>query len=281
MKSGMAILSVQSRVTSGYVGNAAATPLLQRLGYTAWPIDTVTFSNHPAHGPYRGKLTPANDVTDLIDGLDGRGLLADCDALLSGYLGSAAMGPVVLETARRIRHANAAAVWICDPVMGDNGEFYVANGIPKFFRDRALPAADILLPNAFEASYLSGIQIGSEATAIDAVGIIMKKGPGTVIITGLRDGSTVSAIAATATGIWRCTSPAIDIPASGAGDVFAALFTGHYLRSREIATALSQAVSGVHAILSVTEEAGSIDLNLVGGLPKLDNPEIFPAESVG
>lgn len=276
----MAILSIQSRVSSGYVGNAAATPILQRLGYTVWPVDTVALSNHPAHGAFRGGPRPAAEIAALVDGLADRGLLARCDAVLTGYLGMAATGPAVLESAIRVRAAHDGALWICDPVMGDNGTFYVEAGLPDFFRDRALPAADVILPNAFEAEFLSRRSIAGAAEGAEAAAALLAQGPAAVIISGLRHGSGISAVAANADGCWRCMAPVVDAPAHGAGDVFAALFTGDFLKAHDLPGALAIAVAGTHAILEATRAAGGDDLELVAALPRLDTLEPFAVEKI-
>jgi len=276
----MAILSIQSRVTSGYVGNAVAAPLLQRLGDTVWPIDTVVFSNHPAHGAFRGGVRPAEEVSALVAGLAERSLLSACDALLSGYLGSMENGRAVQQAADRIKRANNRALWFCDPVMGDNGTFYVADGIPAFFRDAALPRADIILPNTFEAAYLSGIAADTTDGAARAATILRQKGPSVAVVTGLRRGGSVGAIAAAADGCWLCMAPAIDIPAHGAGDAFAALFTGHFLSTRDLPGALGLAAAGIHAILSMTAEKKSDELCLIETLPQLDTLQPFPVDKI-
>ena len=273
----MPILSIQSRVTSGYVGNAAATPVLQRVGRTVWPIDTVVFSNHPAHGRYRGGVRPAAEIETLVDGLDTRGLLAGCVAVLSGYLGAAA-GPVVLDAVARVRAANPRAVWGCDPVMGDDGEFYVGDGIAAFFSDRAVPAADIITPNTFEAGILSGMAIETPDEAIRAARHLLTMGPRIVVITGIRSGASIACVVATACGVWRVDAPVIDVAAQGAGDTLTALFLGHYLDSGDVATALARAVSGVHAVLAATASTGTDELALIAALDSaVCPPQIFPA----
>lgn len=268
----MAILSIQSRVTSGYVGNAAATPVLQRLGREVWPIDTVAYSNHPAHGAFTGDARPAREVAALIDGLADRKLLGRCEAMLSGYLGTAETGPVVLDAAARIRAANPTALWCCDPVMGDDGAFYVAEGIAEFFRDTALPAADIVTPNAFEAGYLCGRTIASAGDAVLAARLLRERGPRVVVVTGLKRGQSIGAIAATADGVWLAETPMIQSAAYGTGDVFAALFLGHYLRTNDAPDSLGLAVSGVHAVLRATAEAAADDLRLIESLDALRDP---------
>ena len=276
----MAILSIQSRVTSGYVGNAAAVPILQRLGRTVWPIDTVALSNHPAHGSHSGGARPAAEIETLVHGLRKQHLLARCDAVLSGYLGTAETGPVVLAAASQVREDNPDALWCCDPVMGDHGEFYVVEGIPEFFRDAALPAADLILPNAFEASYLSGVSIGSAGDAAKAAGILLEAGPRTVVISGIAQGNGLGALVATVDGCWQCMAPALDAPAYGAGDAFAALFANYYLAPANAPEALSRAVDGVHQILQATAAANTADLALVPALPCLDNLAGLPVDRI-
>ncbi|NKB55173.1 MAG: pyridoxal kinase [Alphaproteobacteria bacterium] len=277
----MAILSIQSRVTSGYVGNAAAVPILQRLGHTVWPIDTVAFSNHPAHGAYRGDKRRAEEISSLVQGLDERNLLPQCDALLTGYLGSAAAGPTVLDAAMRARLANPDAIWCCDPVMGDNGAFYVEDGIPAFFQNVALPAADMILPNAFEAAYLSGLPIDTIDDAIRSANALLDKGPKTVVLTGLQNEGSVGALVAQAGDVWRCMATPIDVTAHGAGDVFAALFVGRYVRSHNAADALGFATAGVRSILQMTADRHAVDLRLIDALPALDGLSALPVEKVG
>ena len=277
----MKILSIQSRVTSGYVGNAVAVPILQRLGCTVWPIDTVTFSNHPALGAHTGGIRPAPEIEMLVGGLCNQNLLAQCDAILTGYLGSANIGPVVLAAVQRIRDANPAALWCCDPVMGDHGQFYVAEDIPRFFRNKALPIADIILPNAFEAEYLSGISVTTVSEAAKAASSLLAKGPKTVIITGVIEGDQLGAVAADATGCWVCLASAIAAPTYGAGDAFTSLFVSHYLTSNNLPKALGHAVNGIHEILSATAKARTADLNLIAALPALDGLAPLPVKRIG
>src|SRR6266852_8141933 len=91
------VLSVQSRVAYGHVGNAASVFPLQRLGIEAWALDTVAFSNHTGHGRWRGSAVPAAVIADLFEGIAELGVLPRIDAVLSGYLGDAAIGPVLLD----------------------------------------------------------------------------------------------------------------------------------------------------------------------------------------
>jgi len=151
------ILSVQSSVAYGHVGNSAAVFPLQRLGHEVWPVLTVHFSNHTGYGAWRGPLLDPADVAEVIAGIGDRGVLGQADAVLSGYQGDPAMGAVILDAVATVKAANPAAVYCCDPVMGDVGRgMFVKPGIPEFLRDSVVPMADIVTPNHFELDFLAG-----------------------------------------------------------------------------------------------------------------------------
>jgi pyridoxine kinase len=152
----MNVISIQSHVAYGHVGNSAAVFALQRLGVEVWPVHTVQFSNHTGYPDWQGQAFGADHIAAVIDGLAARGALARCDALLTGYIGDPALGAVVADTARRLRAANPRALWVCDPVMGDHGKgLFVREGVPEFMAGTALPAADVVTPNLFELELLS------------------------------------------------------------------------------------------------------------------------------
>ena len=183
----MQVLSVQSSVAYGHVGNAAATFPLQRLGHEVWPVATVNYSNHPGHGSYRGGVYHATDVAETLDEIERRGGFHRCDAVLSGFLGSPATGPVLLNAVDRIKRANPEALYVLDPVIGDAERgVYVADGIAEFFRDEALKRADIVMPNLFELEQLSGRTIRDVDTAVGAAASLLDYGPSTIVVTGVR-----------------------------------------------------------------------------------------------
>ena len=182
----MRFLSLQSHVAYGYVGNRAATFPLQRLGHEVWAVNTVEFSNHTGYGAWRGRTAPADQVAEIVQGIEALGLLPRCDALLTGYVGDAALADVVLDTARRVRAANAKAVWCCDPVLGDvDTGIYVKPGIDTFFRERAIPAADLVTPNHFELEHLTGRKVSTMDEALAAARSLLN-GPRLALITSLR-----------------------------------------------------------------------------------------------
>src|SRR5215510_7441065 len=182
----MNILSIQSHVAYGHVGNAAAVFPLQRLGIEVWPIHTVQFSNHTGYGQWRGRVFDAEMIRDVVQGIDERGVLGSCDGVLSGYMGSADIGEAILDAVARVKHANPLAQYCCDPVIGDVGRgVFVRPGIPEFMRERAVPSADVVTPNQFELDMLTGLTSRTVDEAVRACGAIHAMGPKTVLVTSL------------------------------------------------------------------------------------------------
>src|ERR687893_98475 len=174
----MNILSIQSHVAFGHVGNASAVFPMQRLGCEVWPIHTVQFSNHTGYGDWKGRVFDGPAIEEIVEGIAERGVLPSCDGVLSGYMGSADIGTAILSAEARGREADPGAAYCCDPVIGDVGRgVFVRPGIPEFMRDHAVPAADIVTPNQFELDYLSGLPTATVADAKTAAAAVHRLGP--------------------------------------------------------------------------------------------------------
>ncbi len=284
----MSILSIQSHVAYGHVGNAAAVFPLQRLGFEVWPVHTVQFSNHLGYGDWQGQVFTADHIGSVIDGIAARGALDACAAVLSGYLGTASLGRVVANTVRRVRGANPSALYLCDPVMGDIGiGLYVRDDIPEFLRTHAVPLADILTPNLFELEHLTACRIDNRAEAVAAARSLLALGPTVVVVTSLRHDETpadaIDILAVTTDGAWQVRTPylPLDTPVNGAGDALAALFLGHYLKTREVPESLADTAAAVFAIVSATHAAGTRELQLVAAQEAMVRPSRrFPVERI-
>nr|WP_314072261.1 pyridoxal kinase PdxY [uncultured Roseococcus sp.] len=280
----MNILSIQSWVAYGHVGNASAVFPLQRLGAGVWAVNTVQFSNHTGYGAWRGQVFGAPLVRDCLRGIAERGVLPRCDAVLTGYMGDAAIGEAILETVAEVKAANPAALWCCDPVLGDDESgIYVRPGIPEFFRERALPLADIATPNRFELEWLTGRKITDLESAKAAVTALQAMGPRCVLLTSLAlpdmPPGRIGMLAAEGGQFFRVTTPELPISVNGAGDAIAALFLFHRLQSGDVATALSKACSSIFGLLRRTAEAGSREILLVAAQEEFVAPsQVFEAE---
>ncbi len=283
-RSAMNILSIQSWVAYGHVGNASAMFPLQRLGAEVWAVNTVQFSNHTGYGAWTGQVFEGAAVRDLVDGIAARGVLPSCDAVLSGYMGDPGIGGAILDAVARVRAANPDALYCCDPVIGDQGPgVYVRPGIPELMRDRAVPAADILTPNQFELEHLTGQCTATLAGAREAVAqlgsMMAPGGPRIVLATSLRTDDTppdaVDMLAADADGAHLLRTPLLPLDVNGAGDAAAALFLFHYLRTRQAQAALEAAGSAVHGLLRRTADAGSREILIVAAQDEFVSPSVW------
>ena len=287
----MNILSIQSWVAYGHVGNASAMFPLQRLGAEVWAVHTVQFSNHTGYGAWTGQVFGGDAVRAVVDGIAARGVLPGCDAVLSGYLGDAGVGEAVLDAVARVRAANPLATYCCDPVIGDTGRgVFVRDGIPDLIRTRAVPAADILTPNGFELEHLTGLPVHTLPGARAAVAALQARmapaGPATVLVTSLRTDETpadaLDMLAADRTGAWLLRTPLLPVEVNGAGDAIAALFLFHRLRTGRAADALAAAGSSIHGLLRRTAEAGSREILMVAAQDEFVTPSRrFAPQSVG
>ncbi|MEV1146211.1 pyridoxal kinase PdxY [Micromonospora sp. NPDC049799] len=273
----MKILSIQSSVAYGHVGNSAAVFPLQRLGHEVWPVLTVHFSNHTGYGAWRGPLLAPADVAEVIEGIADRGVLGSADAVLSGYQGDPAMGAVILDAVDRVKAANPEAVYCCDPVMGDVGRgMFVRPGIPEYLRDVVVPRADIITPNQFELEFLSGRSTDSPEALLEAVDVVRATGPRHVLVTSVLHGDvpqgSLEVVAVSDEGAWAVTTPLLPISPNGGGDVTAALYLAHLHTTGSPATALERTTAAIFAVLEATLAAGTREIQLIAAQEAIADP---------
>lgn len=286
------ILSIQSWVAYGHVGNAAAVFPLQRLGFEVSAIHTVQFSNHTGYGEWTGKVFPPEDISELIDGVEARAALGSFAAVLSGYMGSVGTVEAVVKAVQRVREANPEALYCCDPVMGDFGRgVFVHQDLPAPIAELAVPEADIVVPNHFELELLTDRKISTLDDALSAAQALRQRmregGPRIVVVTSLTRSdapeNSIETLAVSDEGTWLCRTPMLplDPPRNGTGDTIAALFLGHYLRTGEVSKALSLSMSALYALLEYTHKAGTREIGLVAIQDELLRPEqVFEAQQV-
>lgn len=280
------ILSVQSSVCYGHVGNSAVVFPLMRRGIEVWPVYTVLFSNHPDYGSLRGQSVPGDQVAELVRGIDEQGFLSGADAVLSGYLGTAGAGDAVLESVHRLKAANPDAIYCCDPVMGDDDSgVYVEDGIPELMRTDLIPAAQVIAPNQFELGLLSGKPVDSIDQVVSAAESVLTLGPRTVLVTSVGTPDRpdrLTMVAVTATGAWSVSTPKFDRIFKGSGDLVTAVFLGSLLDSGEPTRALADAAAVTYVVLETTVQAGSRELALVAAQDQIAHPSTtFPLTRLG
>ena len=273
-----AVLSIQSAVACGHVGNSAATLPLQRLGFDVLAVNTVLLAHHPGHGRWRGhKVAPA-EIAEILLGLEQHGVLGRCAAVVSGYLGDPAVADLVLRAVAAVRAARPDALYLCDPVIGDDHSgVFVAAGIPERMQKDLVPAADLVTPNRFELARLTGQEVADLPTALAASAALRARGPRLVVATGLPlpdRPDALGVLAETADEAWLVTTPRRPVALGGTGDAFSALLLGHYLRGRDLRHALERAVSAVFALVERSCEQGANELPLVALQDQLATPSV-------
>lgn len=270
------ILSIQSSVAYGHVGNSAATFPLMRRGVEVWPVFTVHFSNNTGYPDWRGPLLSASDILEVVRGIDDRGVLGRCDAVLSGYQGAEDVGRTVLEAVELVRSRNPDAVYCCDPVMGDiDRGVYVKPGIPDFMRTKVVPAAQLITPNQFELGLLTGLPTDTVEQVVIAADAVRALGPDTVMITSVTtaaDPDALSMITVGADGAWQVTTPLLPQEFTGAGDMASALFLGGLLEGHGPDRALADTAGAVYGVLKVTVQRGERELALVAAQDEIACP---------
>jgi pyridoxine kinase len=273
----MRILSIQSSVAYGHVGNSAAVFPLQRLGHEVWPVFTVHFSNHTGYGAWRGPLLPPADVREVIAGIEDRGVLPTCDAVLSGYQGGAGIADVIVDTVARVKAANPDATYTCDPVMGNAvSGCFVDPAIPPIIRERVVPVADLVTPNQFELGFLTGTEPTTLDEILESADLARAMGPSTILVTSVAraDGpeGTIEMMAVDGDGAWIVQTPLLPMKANGSGDITAALFTAHLRTTGSAADALARTASSVFAVLKETLGSGERELRLVAAQDAIAHP---------
>ncbi|MGW8483799.1 pyridoxal kinase PdxY [Microbacterium sp. NPDC055903] len=282
----MKILSIQSAVAYGHVGNSAAVFPLQRIGVDVLPVYTVNFSNHTGYGAWRGPLISPDDVREVITGIEERGAFARVDAVLSGYQGGEGIGDVIIDAVARVKAANPDALYACDPVMGNaKSGCFVAPAIPELLREKVVPVADIITPNQFELGFLTGTEPDSLESTLASVDAARAMGPNTVLVTSVerpdREEGTIEMLAVDDKGAWIVQTPFLPMKANGSGDVTAALFTAHYVETGSAATALERTASSVFDLLKLTLDSGERELQLIEAQESYAHPQLqFTARQV-
>jgi pyridoxine kinase len=274
----MNVISIQSQVAFGHVGNSAAVFPLQMHGIDVVAVPTTLLSNRPGYPTLRGRVLEADLVADLLQGIEERGAVDAASMLLSGYLGSAEIAAVVADFAARAKTRNPALRYACDPVLGDRDRgLFVRPEIPPLVRDRLCPLADIITPNHFEFEWLTG----ASATTIDQVSraarAFMKRGPSTIVITSAELADTpdglIESLAVEESNAWRVRTPKLPISPNGTGDLFTALFVSARLRQGSTPESLSHAASAIFAVLERTAAQASEEMRIVESGDVLVHPK--------
>ena len=283
----MTVISIQSQVAYGHVGNSAAVFPMQMHGIDVIAVPTTLLSNRPGYPTIRGRVLDAELVADLLLGVEERGALDAANMILSGYLGSPEIAAVVADFVTRARASHPALLYCCDPVLGDRDRgLFVQADIPPLVRDRLCPLTDIITPNHFEFEWLCGVKATTADKMIEAAQALLARGPSTVVVTSaeLADtpGGEIETLAVERARTWRVRTPKLPISPSGTGDLFASLFVSARVRGSDTPEALAHAASAIFAVLEQTALRGTEEMRIVESAGLLVHPKRrFDAIAVG
>lgn len=274
------ILSIQSHTVFGHAGNSAAEFPMRRLGANVWPLNTVQFSNHTQYGNWTGTVMPATHLTDIVRGIADIDRLKTCDAVLSGYLGSAEQGEQILEIVRMVKAANPEAWYFCDPVMGHPEKgCIVAPGVAEFHVHSSLPASDIIAPNLLELEILSGHSVQDVAEAVKASRELIAKGPKVVLVKHLARAGYRSdrfeMLLVTVDEAWHISRPLIDFGVRqpvGVGDLSSGLLLVDLLHGLSLQKSLEHVTAAVYEVMLKTHQMGEYELQLVAAQQSIAEP---------
>ena len=293
------VLSIQSTVSHGYVGNKCATFPLQCLGFHVDAINTVSLSNHPDYpGGFKGQFLSADDMAATVAGLQGNDMLSRADCILTGYTRSPQVLSTIEATVQQVRAANPNVLYCCDPVLGDNGSFYVPEELLDMYKTRLIPLAYAVTPNYFETEKLTGIQVRSMGDAKRACAVFHSWGVTVCVLKGLRlgndpDSGPLSVVLSMQEEgqacILRRDVPRVAGRYSGCGDLFSALVVAGLYRARaalaRTESAAPAAAAARHATLSyvlgtVLDDVTTTMSTVVGETSRAGGRELQIIESV-
>ncbi|WP_374636605.1 pyridoxal kinase [Paracoccus sp. (in: a-proteobacteria)] len=261
------VISIQSQVVMGHVGNSAALFPLQAAGLEIAAIPTVVFSNTPHYPTLRGSALPATFFADLLQGAWERGLPQRADYLLTGYIGSVEVARLMADFVARAKAANPRLRYFCDPVMGDDAPgLYVPAAIAEVFKDSLLPLADFASPNPFEISWLTGQPIRA-LEDLPRAAKALRMAPGAhLIATGCVLADTMPGMLESVVlgpdGLSRHPTPRLPVSMVGTGDLFTALVLAGLARGRGLPPAVEFAQEQTSRALAEAARLGAKEVML-------------------
>ncbi|MBX9890237.1 MAG: pyridoxal kinase [Amoebophilaceae bacterium] len=265
LKQQSGILSIQSHVAYGYVGNKAAVYPLQSMGYDVWPVNTVQFSNHTGYGQWQGEIFSREHIRNILQGIEHLGVLNQCCAILSGYMGSADICYEVFDIVNRLKHQNSQLLYLCDPVIG-NTHCYVKPEVLNFFKTKLI--ADIITPNQFEAEILSGIKITNTKNLKLTLRFFHDLGIQIVVITGVKlfdiSSTDIHLVASKGKDTYIIKTKEYNFPKviSGAGDLLSAIYLGSYIATKSIIQSLQISAYYMDKVMGYTLQSGAKELQV-------------------
>lgn len=265
------VVSIQSQVVYGYVGNNAAMPVFRKAGLRAIALPTVILSNTPHYPTLHGGAMPLDWFEGLLQGLNERRVSQVARAVVCGYLGQPGQAGLLAQWLTSVRASRPDLRVFIDPVMGDrNDGLYVNEGLVAQYRDLLVPLAEGMTPNHFELELLVGRPLSSVDEVVAAARELIARGPQWIVATSAAPMAaapgTLQLVVVTRDDVTVVTHPEIAIPPSvhGTGDVFMAAVASRLLNGLTLIEAVREAAAQVTVTLERTRELGWEELAAEG-----------------
>jgi pyridoxine kinase len=257
-----AVIAVSSLVARGGVGLRATAFALERIGFPVWQVPTIFLPWHTGHGPSTRIVPPAEGFAGVLQDLAGSPYLAQVGAVLSGYLGSPAQAEAIAALVGAVKRVRPDALFVCDPVIGDEEGLYVPEATAAAIRDLLLPIADVTTPNRYELAWLAGRPTGTPAEALAAARALPPK---TVLVTSapaLMRGQ-IGVMLASPEGALVAEHPWIEGAPSGVGDLAGAILTAGLLEGRPAQATLAWIAASLYEMVRRSKTIGDDELAMV------------------
>jgi len=289
MESVKRVLSIQSHVVSGYVGNKCAVFPLQVMGFEVDAINSVQLSNHTGYKTFYGQILNENNFSELITGLV-ENELHNYSHLLTGYIRCPMFLKKIAEVYKMLKERNPNLIYVCDPVMGDNKEMYVPKEILNVYKNEIIHLADIITPNEYELELLTGKNITSSSDIYEAINILLNKGCKTIVVSSsnISKNSEIKCIGRNVSNneYIEINIPLINKSFTGTGDLFAALLLiWMNLTNNNLKKSIENTVATVQSVLKRTIEYSNVnslknstnskELKLIQSLCDIQNPRVI------
>jgi pyridoxine kinase len=266
-----AVIVVSSHVVRGSVGNRAKVFTLEMLGFPVWAVPTVILPWRPDLAPGERIVPDPEQFARLLTDMGSAEWLGEVAAVLTGYFGDATQAEAVEKLVCAVKTANPNALYLCDPVIGDEGGLYVPIETATAIRDRLLPLADIATPSRYELEWLAGRKLSSIP---DILAAARDLAPPTMLVTSAPSmmAKSMGNLLVTGKGGWLAEHRVIEGEPKGTGDLTSALFLAHLLNGEDEGKALEMTTASVLEIVTRAAKCGANELMLQADAASLSHP---------
>jgi len=223
------------------------------MGFCVWSLLTVSLTWHPGQSKAHRLIVSDADFAAFCHDIAASPQSHEIDAVITGYFAAPGQVQLAGNLIRSLKSRKPDLIYLCDPVMADEGGLYINPAIAHAIRDTLLPLADIIKPNRSELEWIckttcptreamiaAAMQLGAPTLLVSSAPVMGHEATGNLLIEKQGEGNQ----------IWLAEHPLVANPVNGLGDLTASLFLSHLLRKEPAQHALSQTTAAVFDCLT-------------------------------